>query len=333
MPARVNLYLKYKRISTANPVKTGGAKLEGLTAEVAYDSQLQKKRGSNRSASAIWLSMRRLLFYYQRLCQQKTRRHNTVLSLKGMNAAMKKWIRILTRRVLPAVTAVLLLAALSASSLAEPGKSNHGSGKPDTNTAQHGNSGNEKGSGQEKNEEKSKRTYRGISTEQIALAIGSVTDEATRLELTAMLEAYMTALGNKDAALANKDGSLSELSRVASEARAALKNGLESAGFTLGSVLGWKEWKEYGNIALDLEAIAAAIGALDDADANKAALDALFAVYKEALNAKETGAEENEEALEQAEETARESLLEALFETGIFPLQDVVPDEAPETQE
>lgn len=246
---------------------------------------------------------------------------------------MKKWIRLLLKRILPAVTAALLLAALSASSLAESDKSNHDSGKPDTSAAQHGNADAEKGGGQERNQEKTKHTYRGISTEQIALAIESVADEAMRLELTALLEAYMTALENKDAALTNKDGGLSELSQLTSQARTALKDGLEDAGFTLGSVLGWKEWKEYGNTALDLEAIAAAIAALDDTDENKAALGALLAAYQEAVSASEAGAEENEDALEQAEEAAREALLEALFETGMFPVQEVVPDEAPETLE
>ena len=242
---------------------------------------------------------------------------------------MKRLTGIISKRVLPAIAAVLLLAALSTSSLAESGKTEHGPGKPDANTAQHGNADKGEGKGQEKQEEKTKHTYRGISTEKIALAIESVTDEATRLELTALLETYMTALENKDAALASKDGSLSELSQLASQARVALKDGLESAGFSLGSVLGWKEWKEYGNTALDLEAIAAAIAALDEADANKAALGVLLAAYQDALNTAGTGTEENEEALEQAAETAREYLLEALYQTGIFPLQEIVPDEVP----
>ena len=246
---------------------------------------------------------------------------------------MKKWTSVLTKRVLPALAAVLLLAVCSVSALAESGKSGHETGKPDTNTTQHGNPDKGNGNGQEKHEEKEKHSYRGISVEKIALAIESVTDEATKQELTALLEAYMTALENKDTALINKDGSLSELSQLASAARAALKTGLEDAGFTLGTVLGWQEWKDYGNVALDLEAIAAAIAALDDTDANKAALGALLAAYQEALSAAETGTGENEDALEEAMETARESLLEALYQTGIFPLQEVVPEVTPEVAE
>jgi len=242
---------------------------------------------------------------------------------------MKKWISVLTKRVLPALAAVLLLAAFSVSALAESSKTDRDSGKPDKSTSQRGNSDKDNGNGQEKHEEREKRSYRGISVEKIALAIESVTDEATKQELTALLEAYMTALENKDAALINKDGSLSELSQLVSEARAALKNGLEGAGFTLGSVLGWQEWKDYGNDALDLEAIAAAITALDDTDANKAALSALLAAYQEALTAAEAGTEENQETLEQATETARDALLEALYQTGIFPLQETVPEELP----
>ena len=59
----------------------------------------------------------------------------------------------------------------------------------------------------------------------------SVTDEATKLELTALLEAYTAALTDKDAALASGGASLSELSQLASDARSALKDGLEVAGF------------------------------------------------------------------------------------------------------
>lgn len=243
---------------------------------------------------------------------------------------MKKLTTILSRRILPALAAVLLLAAFSASSLAESDKSDRGSGKPDKSASQRDNADKENGNGQEKHEEQTKHTYHGISTEKIALAIESVTDEATRLELAALLEAYMSALENKDAALVNKDGTLSELSQLASEARSALKDGLAEAGFTLGSVLGWQEWKEYGNTALNLETIAAAIAALDDSDENKAALNALLAAYQDALTAAEADTEENEEALEQATEAARESLLEALYQTGIFPLQEVVPEELPE---
>lgn len=243
---------------------------------------------------------------------------------------MKKWTSVFTKRVLPALAAVLLTAVLSVSALAESDKTDRGSGKPDKSASQRDNADKENGNGQEKHEEKEKHTYRGISVEKIALAIDSVTDEATRLELAALLEAYMSALENKDAALVNKDGSLSELSQLASEARSALKDGLAEAGFTLGSVLGWQEWKEYGNTALNLETIAAAIAALDDSDENKAALNALLAAYQDALTAAEAGTEENEEVLKQTAEAARESLLEALYESGIFPLQEAVPEELPE---
>ena len=243
---------------------------------------------------------------------------------------MKKWTTFLSKRILPALAAVLLLVVFSVSALAESNKTDRGSGKPDKTTSQRGNSDKDNGNGQGKHEEKVRNTYRGISVEKIALAIDSVTDEATKLELTALLEAYMTALENKDVALSSKDGSLSELSQLASAARSALKTGLEDAGFTLGSVLGWQEWKDYGNTALDLEALAAAIAALDDTDENKAALGALLAAYQDALNAAEAGTEEDGEALEEALETARDGLLEALYETGIFPLQETVPEELPE---
>ena len=120
---------------------------------------------------------------------------------------MKKVTSILSKRILPALAAVLLLVVFSVSALAESNKTDRNTGKPDASTSQRGNADKDKDNGKEKHEEKVRNTYRGISVEKIALAIDSVTDEATKLELTALLEAYMTALENKDVALSAKDGS------------------------------------------------------------------------------------------------------------------------------
>jgi hypothetical protein len=106
-----------------------------------------------------------------------------------------------------------------------------------------------------------------------------------------LLESFIAALSDKDAALAGEGMSLSEFSQAASAARSALKDGLEEAGFTLGSVLGWQEWKEYGNETLSLDEISAAIAALDDLDANKTALQDLLTAYQAALTAQETDSE------------------------------------------
>jgi hypothetical protein len=50
----VNLYSPKENIA-ANPAKTGGAKLKGLTAESAYGSQLQTHHAFIGILAAIWL--------------------------------------------------------------------------------------------------------------------------------------------------------------------------------------------------------------------------------------------------------------------------------------
>ncbi|MEZ4508447.1 MAG: hypothetical protein R2912_01060 [Eubacteriales bacterium] len=240
---------------------------------------------------------------------------------------MKKTLSRLTKRILPVVLAMVFLMVFSASALAAPDKTDRDTGKPDWVAEKNENKVKE----QKQKTIEAKERFRGISIDKISLAIDSVTDEATKLELTALLEAYTAALTDKDAALETGTGALSELSQLASDARSALKEGLDVAGFTLGSVLGWQEWKDYGNEQLDLEAIALAIAALDDTDENKEALSLLLSAYQDALSAMETADEENEELLRETLKDARETLLEALGLTGISPL--VQPDEPAETEE
>lgn len=242
---------------------------------------------------------------------------------------MKKTLVRLSTRIFPILLAVLFLMAFSVSSFAESDKTGKDTGKPDWTSEKKQEKEEERN--QKQNEERAKKTYRGISVEKISLAIDSVTDEETRLALTALLETYIAALSDKDAALGGEGMSLSELSKAASAARSALKDGLEEAGFTLGSVLGWQEWKEYGNETLSLDEISAAIAALDDLDANKAALQDLLTAYQAALTAQETGSEADEDQLKEATQAAREALLEALYTTGIFPL--ALPEEPVATEE
>ena len=248
---------------------------------------------------------------------------------------MQKTIRMtvwLGRRIFPVVMALLLLMAFQARAYAASEKSNSnsnsGSSKPDTK--QTGKPEKKNASSEDaveteaetQTQTQAKKTYKGISTEKIALAIDSVLDSTQKSELTELLEAYQTALGAKDDALQSKTGSMSELSQAASDARKALKQGLEEAGFTLGSVLGWQEWKEYGNSAASLETIAAAIAALDDTDSNKAALNALLAAYQDAQSALAAATEENREALQTAADDAKEALFEALFLAGLLPVEE-----------
>ena len=244
-----------------------------------------------------------------------------------MNQIWKRF----TARVLPVALSLVFVIVFSGSALAASGKSGHETGKPDWAGQQSEDQNKDRNKNQDRAQEREKKTYRGISTEKIALAIESVTDEATKAELTAMLDAYIAALSDKDAALAEGGMSLSELSQAASTARSALKDALEEAGFTLGSVLGWQEWKEYGNETLSLDEISAAIAALDDLDANKTALQDLLTAYQAALTAQETGSEADEDQLKEATQAARDALLEALYTTGIFPL--ALPEEPVATEE
>lgn len=244
---------------------------------------------------------------------------------------MQKTIRMtvwLGRRIFPVVMALLLLMAFQARAYAASEKSNSNSGSSKPDTKQTGKPEKKNASSEDaveteaETQTQAKKTYKGISTEKIALAIDSVLDSTQKSELTELLEAYQTALGAKDDALQSKTGSMSELSQAASDARKALKQGLEEAGFTLGSVLGWQEWKEYGNSAASLETIAAEIAALDDTDSNKAALNALLAAYQDAQSALAAATEENREALQTAADDAKEALFEALFLAGLLPVEE-----------
>lgn len=257
-----------------------------------------------------------------------------------MNETVRSTVKIF-KRVFPVLMAVLMLLAFSAQALAASEKSN-GSGKSnsETGTEQRGNSSqnqkdkDKKNGATEQTETKEKARYHGISVEKITLAIDSVSDEATKAELTELLEAYTAALEDKDGALAAGTG-LSELAQAASDARKALKDGLEEAGFTLGSVLGWQEWKEWPTQTTpNLDRITAVIAALEDSDENKAALTALMTAYQDALTAENSATEENREALEEAAKAARDALLDALFEAGLYPLEELAPTaEEPVEQE
>lgn len=235
---------------------------------------------------------------------------------------MKQMMKSFLKRVLPIALSFAFLMVLSASALADSGKPEHDTGKPDWAGQQSEDQNKDRNKNQDRVQEREKKTYHGISTEKIALAIESVTDEATKAELTAMLEAYIAALTDKDAALANGGMSLSELSQAASAARSTLKNALEEAGFTLGSVLGWQEWKDYGlnEESLDLEGIALAISALDDTDLNKETLTALLTAYESALSALDTATEADEDSLKESADAARDALLEALILSGLYPV-------------
>lgn len=240
-----------------------------------------------------------------------------------MQKAMLATTRVF-RRIFPVLIAMLLLFALNNRAFADSEQSGKHAGSGGQETKQTGKPEDKGG----KPEKTGKKHYKGISVEKIALAIDSLTDEAQKAELTTLLNAYMEALDAKDEALAMKAEDFSALSQTASAARAALKSGLENAGFTLGSVLGWQEWKLYPNSEpLDTAAISAAIAALDDTDANKSVLDGLLAEYQNALAAQTAAAEENMEAAKETTQAARDALLEALYTAGLFPVAETETEE------
>lgn len=243
-----------------------------------------------------------------------------------MNYQQRKFAKT-TKRFLPLLLALILTFVLSSSALAA-GKPDQTGKKPDPETKQHDNgkrTGDETDSPSAKAE---KKQYKGISVEKIALAIDNLTDETQRAELTALLETYLAALDGKDTALTDKTGSLSELSQAASEARQALKDGLSAAGYTLGSVLGWQEWKEWQvNEPLNLTQITAAIAALEEGDEAKAQLTSLLTAYQELLAQQEAAGEDSLDQAKEAAQAAREALLQALYEAGLLPI--VEPTEIP----
>lgn len=243
-----------------------------------------------------------------------------------MNHQQSKFTKI-AKRLLPLLLALVLTFALSGSALAA-GKPDQTGKKQDPEKKQHDNgkrTGDETDSPSDKVE---KKQYKGISVEKIALAIDNLTDETQKAELTALLETYLAALDSKDAALTDKTGSLSELSQAASEARQALKDGLAAAGYTLGSVLGWQEWKEWQvNEPLNLDEITAVIAALEDGNETKAQLTTLLTDYQELLAKQAAAGEDSFDQAKEAAEAAREALLQALYEAGLLPI--VEPTEIP----
>ena len=245
---------------------------------------------------------------------------------------MKRSVRIrvwLEKRLVPILVSLVLLFAMAPRALAAGrGKPIGKPSKPEsTQTSEPKEKKTEApGKPTPSPEEPSSKKYTGISVDKIANAIESVTDSEQQSELTKLLDTYKATLDEKSGALLSKTGSMSELSQAASDARKALKDGLKEAGFTLGSVLGWQEWKQYQNTDSNLQSIVDAIAALEDTDANKALLSELLAAYQNALKAEAAAAEENKEALVEATNAAHEALFEALFLAGLLPMEEPAPD-------
>ena len=223
-----------------------------------------------------------------------------------------------------------MVLAFSASALAAP--------KSSSDTEAPGNSGNAHANKDEKASDKADKSngnangsagekdYYGISVEKIQLAIDSVADETEKAALQALLDEYTAALDAKTGDVGAQG--MSELAQAASDARKSLKDSLDESGFTLGSILGWQEWKytynyEYNNLQDNLESIAEKIAALDDSDENKAILEALMTAYQDALAAEAAAGEDADlDALADATKDAKTELYQALTTAGVLPLQE-----------
>jgi hypothetical protein len=134
-------------------------------------------------------------------------------------------------------------------------------------------------------------------------------------------------LTNYTAALDEKTGeveaqSMSELAQAARTPAKRLKRA-GGIGFTLGSILGWQEWKytynydynyDYGNLDENLDTIAAKIAALDDSDESKAVLTAAVERVSNRLGCGSASREDADlDALADAVKEAREDLVAAAF--------------------
>ena len=169
----------------------------------------------------------------------------------------------------------------------------------------------------------------GANLDKIEAAIAAIEDETVQVNLTALLEAYADALEAKQAAIAaNETESIAALATAASAAKDALELAMAEAGLSLDDTFAEPERAEdgtgraLGKPELDAESIAAGIAALEDSDANKAALEGLLNAYRTALQARAaantasmTGGEIA--ALDQAVTAAEVDLREKLANAGL----------------
>ena len=165
----------------------------------------------------------------------------------------------------------------------------------------------------------------GVNVDALREAIEALEDETVKADLLVLLDAYMDALDAKQTAVASKNtADLAVLSQLAEDAKDALDAAMTEAGLSLEDVLGAKEapqdgtGRQAGQPALDTDAIAASIAALDDTNGNKATLQGLLNAYNAALAA-ENGALTQEEraALSGETDAAREALQNALQSAGM----------------
>lgn len=239
-----------------------------------------------------------------------------------------------TMRYIAAIVALLLTLTISATALADSGAGQGGmsrqsgqqgrmpQGTPDPDyDGQGGQNGQLNGA---RNVE-----MNSVNIEKIADAIAALTDETVKESLTALLDAYETAIDERQAAVAAKDtADLSDLNNAVYDAKAALDAALETAGISTDELYGVPELAQDGtgrmenNPAVNTAGIAAAIDALDDTNGNKPELAALLKAYEDALQAQNGSdsagmTQEEIDALRDSTNKAEQALEQALKNAGI----------------
>jgi hypothetical protein len=165
-----------------------------------------------------------------------------------------------------------------------------------------------------------------LDTDKILAAISTLDDtNADKATLTGLLTAYQEALAAMQAA---------DAATLSVEARQTLAYTLRSAEEALllasreAGLIGGRGRGQFvsgyafGNAKLDLTAILTSIAALDDTDANKATLTALYEAFYAALQAETTAdktaiSDAEFDALRDATQAAQTALIEALKLAGI----------------
>ncbi|MDD4311834.1 MAG: hypothetical protein PHW41_05060, partial [Eubacteriales bacterium] len=165
-----------------------------------------------------------------------------------------------------------------------------------------------------------------LDTDEIGSAISALADtDANKGELTQLLANYEAALAAQNAGEAS---SLSETERAAlSNAVQSAENALLEASRNAGIIGGngrgqFVSGYAYGKAEMDVDAMMAQINALDDANEQKATLNALLTAYQNALMAQQNAdqsamSEAEREALQQATDAAADALKEAMENAGL----------------
>ncbi len=164
-----------------------------------------------------------------------------------------------------------------------------------------------------------------LDTDEIAAAIATLDDnDENKATLTSLLAAYEAALAAQTAADTTtlSEEELQALATAVDTAEEALLTASREAELIGGLGRGqFVNGNAYGNAELDVETIASRIAALDDTDANKAALSDLLTAYEAALTAEaadDTTLTQTElEALHDATKAAADALKLALENAGI----------------